>query len=111
MGPSFWWGPTPFDFLYWNSYSPYGVNRSRPAPLRADKHLRTDIRAKECTNPARQARDAPPRARHVPRWYEEPQVLSFLASVSIPPPPPFRTKWSRRVPHPVLIGHAASLTP
>ena len=22
-----------------------------------------------------------------------------------------RTKWTRRVPHPVLIGHAASLTP
>ena len=28
-----------------------------------------------------------------------------------PPPPPLpRTKWTRRVPHPVLIGHAASLT-
>ena len=27
-----------------------------------------------------------------------------------PPPPPFRTKWTRRVPHPVLIGHAASLS-
>ena len=26
---------------------------------------------------------------------------------SAPPPP--RTKWTRRVPHPVLIGHAASL--
>ena len=26
-------------------------------------------------------------------------------------PPPLRTKWTRRVPHPVLIGHAASLTP
>ena len=26
------------------------------------------------------------------------------------PPPPSRTKWTRRVPHPVLIGHAASLT-
>jgi hypothetical protein len=26
-----------------------------------------------------------------------------------PPPPPPRTKWTRRVPHPVLIGHAASL--
>ena len=25
-----------------------------------------------------------------------------------PPPPPPRTKWIRRVPHPVLIGHAAS---
>ena len=28
-----------------------------------------------------------------------------------PPPPPFRTKWTRRVPHQVLTGHAASLTP
>jgi len=27
------------------------------------------------------------------------------------PRPPSRTKWTRRVPHPVLIGHAASLTP
>ena len=26
-------------------------------------------------------------------------------------PPPFRTKWTRRVPHQVLTGHAASLTP
>ena len=26
-----------------------------------------------------------------------------------PPPPPPRTKWTRRVPHPVLIGHTASL--
>ena len=25
--------------------------------------------------------------------------------------PPLRTKWTRRVPHPVLIGRAASLTP
>ena len=28
-----------------------------------------------------------------------------------PPPRPPRTKWTRRVPHPVLSGHAASLTP
>ena len=27
------------------------------------------------------------------------------------PPPHPRTKWTRRVPHPVLIGHASSLTP
>ena len=27
------------------------------------------------------------------------------------PPPPSRTIWTRRVPHLVLIGHAASLTP
>ena len=36
-----------------------------------------------------------------------------LAAGGLPPPPlpPLRTKWTRRVPHPVLIGHAASLTP
>ena len=28
----------------------------------------------------------------------------------VPPPVPPRTKWTRRVPHPVLIGHAASVT-
>ena len=27
-----------------------------------------------------------------------------------PPPPPLRTNWTRCVPHPVLIGHAASLS-
>ena len=32
---------------------------------------------------------------------------TFLRGV----PPPPRTKWTRRVPHPVLIGRAASLTP
>ena len=30
--------------------------------------------------------------------------------VSSPSPSP-RTKWTRRIPHPVLIGHAASLAP
>jgi len=34
-----------------------------------------------------------------------------LRSPSAPSRPPSRTKWTRRVPHPVLIGHAASLTP
>ena len=27
------------------------------------------------------------------------------------PPPPLRTKWTRRVPHPVLIGHARRCSP
>ena len=39
---------------------------------------------------------------------EENKVVSLAPS---PPPPPPRTKWTRRVPRPVLIGHAASLTP
>jgi len=33
------------------------------------------------------------------------------ADAQVPPPPPPRTIRTRRVPHPVLIGHAASLTP
>ena len=33
-----------------------------------------------------------------------------LTSALAPPPPPPRTNWTRRVPHPVLIGYAASLT-
>jgi hypothetical protein len=33
-----------------------------------------------------------------------------LSRVSKPYPPPSRTKWTRRVPHRVLIGHASSLT-
>ena len=45
-------------------------------------------------------------------------VLEFRTMAAIPqgasgppPPPPPRTNRTRRVPHPVLIGHAASLTP
>jgi hypothetical protein len=38
--------------------------------------------------------------------------IRFRHSAAPPPPtPPSRTKWTRRVHHPVLIGHAASLTP
>jgi hypothetical protein len=33
------------------------------------------------------------------------------AAGPLPPPPPLRTDRTRRVLHPVLIGHAASLTP
>ena len=37
-------------------------------------------------------------------------AAEYKGAVQNPPPPP-RTKWTRRVPHPVLSGHAASLTP
>jgi hypothetical protein len=37
------------------------------------------------------------------------KTLSKRNTFESPPPPP-RTKWTRRVPHPVLIGHAASLS-
>ena len=40
---------------------------------------------------------------------EDPTYVARLVMV-LPPPPP-RTKWTRRVPHLVLIGHAASFTP
>ena len=36
------------------------------------------------------------------------KLVASRGRVAIPPPP--RTKWTRRVPHPVLIGHAASLS-
>ena len=40
-------------------------------------------------------------------------VASFMrrGPGGAPPPPPLRTKWTRRVLHPVLIGHAASFNP
>ena len=42
----------------------------------------------------------------------EGEMCVRFAPSDLPPlPPPPRTKWTRRVPHPVLIGHAASLTP
>jgi hypothetical protein len=36
------------------------------------------------------------------------QLLARVAAPEAPPPPPPRTNRTRRVPHPVLIGHAAS---
>jgi hypothetical protein len=39
------------------------------------------------------------------------ELFAGLRLPTPPPPHPSRTKWTRRVPHPVLIGHAASLTP
>ena len=39
------------------------------------------------------------------------QADAHLEALQAPPPPPPRTKWTRRVPHPVLIGHVASLAP
>jgi len=41
------------------------------------------------------------------RWPPPPDAGP--ARPEVPPPP--RTKWTRRVPHPVLIGHTASLAP
>jgi len=43
-------------------------------------------------------------------FFAGPESAYLKVPRAIAPPPP-RTKWTRRVPHPVLIGHAASLTP
>jgi hypothetical protein len=42
--------------------------------------------------------------------YRQPLGLYTTVALCVDPPPS-RTKWTRRVPHPVLIGHAAPLTP
>jgi len=42
-------------------------------------------------------------------WLATPDMAVVLEVTTRPPPS--RTKWTRRVPDPVLIGHAASLTP
>ena len=39
------------------------------------------------------------------------RVPASCARHGQPPAPPPRTKWTRRFLHPVLIGHASSLTP
>jgi hypothetical protein len=54
-----------------------------------------------------------PRGRRARDESAAPRSLSRFSGLlqdQLPSPPP-RTKWTRRVPHPVLIGHAASLTP
>jgi len=51
-----------------------------------------------------------PRAPHPLCTALRPRTGARSDSPPRPPTPPPRTKWTRRVPHPVLIGHAASLT-
>ena len=62
-------------------------------------------------------RDGPAQLKdYLADW--DPRILGLTGSpeqvdcVTPPPPPsPPRTNWTRRVPRPVLIGHAASLAP
>ena len=63
--------------------------------------------------PCREPPPPPPSPMPAPRQLPPPATRALTADRSpltadrSPPPPP-RTKWTRRVPHPVLIGHAAS---
>ena len=71
--------------------------------------------------PALQQPQPPRAARLAPQMWDKADVLrgNLLKGATRydnvrtprPFPPSSRTKWTRRVPHPVLIGHAASLTP
>jgi len=82
----------------WRRRRPLGVPAVRPgAASNGSKRLRTWNR---------RTVGALFRARRSPR--SKAQRPRRLRPV-VPPPP--RTKWTRRVPHPVLIGHAASLPP
>jgi tRNA A37 threonylcarbamoyltransferase TsaD len=40
---------------------------------------------------------------------DDPALSEVAPAPPTPPPPPPRTEWTRRVPHPVLIGHASFL--
>jgi hypothetical protein len=51
------------------------------------------------------------RGTHGATWSCSPRGTYRQAPPTSPPPPSSRTNRTRRVPHPVLIGHAASLTP
>ena len=54
-----------------------------------------------------QAGFAPARAGNW-RWSQD---LTAEEEEEEPPPSPPRTKWTRRVPHPILTGHFSSLAP
>ena len=73
----------------------------------------TSARRSAPAPPAAQRRIQPPapHARSPAAWAEAQAARRGAdcgAGRCAPPPP--RTKWTRRVPHPVLIGHAASLS-
>ena len=85
---------------------------ARP-PRRRGATERSRAGTASATSASRVARRRPPTpvrfagrlsARSAPGW-----GVAFRCGRAPPPPPPLsRTKWTRRVPHPVLIGHAAS---
>jgi hypothetical protein len=76
-----------------------------PSPATGAAIVRAE--AGPCAVATRYLRHAPasapaPRRRALPRHPAPPRASASTA----PADPPSRTKWTRRVPHPVLIGHA-----
>jgi hypothetical protein len=76
-----------------------------PLPLPSVPRPRTTGAAQQGDTPARPADAAAARACST----RQRRRVSLNASPALPLPP--RTKWTRRVPHPVLIGHVASAPP
>ena len=88
---------------------------SRPADGRAPKPGAAHGGAIAPAAP-REAGDAPPAALGAGATFMQESARALGASllplgVQLAGSPPPRTEWTRRVPHPVLIGHAWSLTP
>jgi len=76
-----------------------------PPPRPSGSRARATDPAAAARPPARSAPPAPPPPPGPPAPRRAPPPPPRA------PPPPPRTKWTRRVLHPVLIGHAASLNP
>jgi len=85
--------PAPGQAPDYRAAAARGQARRRPRTTRAARLLR----------PRRPPRRASTTSEPGLTWTRTPTCSSR--------PPPPRTEWIRRVPHPVLIGHAASLTP
>ena len=83
--------------------SPYQPDKSRPSP-RTKWTRRSAARRFVMAGAAVQAKDS--LAALMAMWKAPVEDGALPAPPPLPPP---RTKWTRRVPHPVLIGHAASL--
>ena len=82
---------------------PLCTDRTRTPPLPGTDRTRTHPSA---PRPVPPRADSPARAQR-PGYTWDPSAVAYSGA---PPPPPSRTNRTRRVPHPVLIGHAASLS-
>jgi hypothetical protein len=93
----------------------YDRNSSAPTwavlQLRLAERHHARLVSGSAASPARVARRALRHAALAMSFFLAPPPVKGGRQVPPPPFPPPRTKRTRRVPHPVLIGHAASLTP